>query len=112
MTDAAPARLTIARTSGTDIQQRQVIVSLGDTLKATLLFGESVTWEIPAGNHVLKSNNTLVWKKNTFTAAAGEHVHFMVANRASRFTLGFLALLGVAPLSLWVERETDAPTQA
>ena len=108
--DAAPARITIARTSPTDIQQRQVIVSLGDTLKATLVFGDSVTWDIPAGSHLLKSNNTLVWKKHAFTAAAGDPVQFMVANRASRFTLGFLALLGVAPLSLFVEQLPGAST--
>ncbi len=106
--DAQPARITVTRTSSTDIQQRQVIVSIGDTLKATLAFGDSVTWDIPAGSHVLKSNNTLVWKKNAFDAAPGEHVHFTVANRASRFTLGFLALLGVAPLGLVVERNAPA----
>lgn len=106
---AVSTRITIARTSPTDIQQRQVIVSIGETLKATLAFGDSVTWDIPAGSHVLKSNNTLVWKKHEFTAAAGDHVQFMVANRASRFTLGFLALLGVAPLSLFVEQRPSTP---
>jgi len=108
--DTAPrAQITVARTADTDIQQRQVIVSVDDGPKATLLFGESVTWSLPPGDHVLKANNTLVWKKVSFAARPGDHVEFTIANRAGRWTLGFLSLMGVAPLYLTVERRgTDA----
>ena len=105
MDKPATARLTIARTSDKDVQQRQVIVSVDDGAKATLVFCQSVEWEIPAGEHVLKANNTLVWKKVPFTASAGEEVQFQIANRASRFTLGFLSLMGVAPLYMTIERK-------
>jgi hypothetical protein len=98
------ARLTVSRTDHADVQQRQVIVSLGEGRTATLLFGESVDWDLAPGDHVLRANNTLVWKKVPFSLAAGEHAHFSVVNRASRFTLGFLSLMGVAPLYLTVER--------
>ena len=104
MTDDPGARVTITRTSNADIGQRQVIVSIDGGPKKTLVFGESATFEIPAGEHALKTNNTLVWKTVRFTAAPGEHVQFDVANRATRFTLGFLSLIGVAPLYLTVER--------
>ena len=100
----ATARVRIARTSEVDVKQRQVIVSIDDGPKATLVFGESVDWEIPTGEHVLKANNTLVWKKVPFTAAAGDEIQFQIANRASRFTLGFLSLMGVAPLYMTIER--------
>jgi hypothetical protein len=105
----AHASLIVTRTARSDVQQRQVIVSLEDGRSATLIFGESVTWDVPPGEHLLKANNTLVWKKVRFSAAPGERVEFQVINRASRFTLGFLSLLGVAPLFLTVERR---PTPA
>jgi hypothetical protein len=105
MTGDASARVTISRTDATDVGQRQVIVAIDDGPVAKLSFGESVTLDVPAGAHQLKANNTLVWKKINFSAAPGELVEFSVANRSSRFTLGFLALMGVAPLGMTVERK-------
>jgi hypothetical protein len=104
VTDAEPARLVVARTLASDVGQRQVYVSLDGEDVATLLFGQSVTREIAPGPHRLKLNNTLVWKSVDFTAAPGEHVEFHLANRAGRFALPFLALMGVAPLYLTVQR--------
>lgn len=104
-TNSAGARVTIHRTDPGDVGQRQVIVSVdgGDVIK--LEFGQTTTFTLAPGEHVLKANNTLVWKKIPFTAAPGEHVEFVVANRSSRFTLGFLALMGVAPLRMTVEKK-------
>jgi hypothetical protein len=102
--DEATARVTVARTSDTDVRQRQVIVSVDGGPKATLVFGESATFDVAPGDHRLKANNTLIWKSVPFTAAPGEHVEFVIANRATRFTLGFLSLIGVAPLYLTIER--------
>jgi hypothetical protein len=102
------AQVTVARTADSDVRQRQVIVSVDHGPKATLVFGEAVTFAVPPGEHRLKANNTLVWKSVPFTAAAGEHVEFVIANRATRFTLGFLSLLGVAPLYLTIERRSPA----
>ena len=110
---AEMAKLRIVRTSDKDVQQRQIILSVDGGPKATLIFGQSVEWEIPAGDHVLKANNTLVWKKVPFRVSAGEEVQFQIANRASRFTLGFLSLMGVAPLYMTIERiTTDFPPHA
>jgi hypothetical protein len=86
------------------VGQRQVYVSLDGEDVATLLFGQSITREIAPGPHKLKLNNTLVWKSIEFTASPGEQVEFHLANRAGRFALPFLALMGVAPLYLTVER--------
>jgi hypothetical protein len=96
--------VTIARTDPTDVGQRQVIVEVDGGVVTKLAFGDSVTHSLSAGEHVLKANNTLVWRKLTFTAAPGEHVRFLVANRASRFTLGFLTLMGVAPLRMTIDQ--------
>jgi hypothetical protein len=106
-----PAHITIARTDAADVRQRQIIVSIDDGPKAQLLFGESVSWDVAPGPHVLKANNTLVWKKLRFSVDADERASFRVVNRTSRLTLGFLTLMGVAPLLLTVERvETpDSP---
>ena len=105
---AHTAAVRIARTSDKDIQQRQVIVSVDDGPKATLAFGESVEWKVGAGEHVLKAHNTLVWKKVPFSAEPDERIEFVIANRASRFTLGFLSLMGVAPLYMTIERSTKS----
>ena len=107
VSDSPGARVTVSRTSKTDIGQRQVIVSVDDGPRKTLLFGESATFDIAPGDHALKSNNTLIWKTVPFSAASGEHVHFEIANRATRFTLGFLSLIGVAPLYLTIERKDE-----
>jgi hypothetical protein len=64
-----------------------------------------MTMELPAGPHVLKCNNTLVWKTVPFDTTAGESVTFEITNRAGRFALGFLSLVGVAPLYLSIEKK-------
>jgi hypothetical protein len=95
--------LTLRRTHDTDVQQRQVIVTVDDQPPVTLMFGGSVTREIAPGPHVLRANNTLVWKKLAFSAEPGEHVEFMFINRSGKLMLGFLTLIGVAPLYLTIE---------
>jgi len=99
-----PAQVTLTRTNSADVGQRQVIVSIDDGSKTNLMFGETMTVEVPAGDHQLKCNNTLVWKKVKFTAAPGEQIRFQITNRTSKLTLGFLSLIGVAPLYLTVEK--------
>jgi hypothetical protein len=101
-----PATLTVSRSLPADIGQRQVYVSLDGQRIATLLFDESVTREIAPGPHKLTLNNTLVWKTFRFDAADGQRIEFVFANRPGRLTLGFLSLLGVAPLFLTVERRS------
>jgi len=98
------ARVTVSRTDPGDVQQRQIYARLDDGPSHTLIFGDTVTFEVAAGEHVLRANNTLFWKRETFSAAAGEHLQFEVVNRAGLLGLGFLALLGVAPLTLSIER--------
>jgi hypothetical protein len=100
----APARLTIHRTHDTDVRQRQVIVRVDEGAPVTLMFGESYTTPIAPGPHVIRLHNTLVRKKIQFDAAVGTDVEFDVINRPGRLTLGFLSLLGVAPLFLDVRR--------
>jgi hypothetical protein len=99
-----PARVTLARTDDADVRQRQVIVSIDDGKKVNLMFGDSVTIEVPPGSHRLRAYNTLVWKNVTFAAEPGETITFQITNRASRLALGFLSLVGVAPLYLTIRR--------
>jgi hypothetical protein len=97
-------RVTLSRTDSADVQQRQIYARIDDGPTQTLIFGNSVTLEVPAGDHVLRANNTLFWKRVAFSVAPGQHVEFALINRAGLFGLGFLALLGAAPLSLSIER--------
>ena len=105
----ATARLTIHRTASWDQQSRQILCSVDGTYIGQLLFGQTMTRDIPAGSHTLKINNTLVWKTVPFDAAPGEHVQFTVWNEA----MGGLARLlfifvGAAALKLKV---TPGPPQ-
>ncbi len=50
--------VTIERTAATDVQHRQIILSLDDKPFATLLFGKSETRPIAPGHHKLKAYNT------------------------------------------------------
>ena len=98
------SRLTISRTSPADVQQRQVIIKLDGEPFATLLYGKTVTREIPPGSHQLRFDNTWAKKTVDFNAADGEEVKFNVINRAGRFTWWMVGVLGAGPMYLTVER--------
>ena len=98
------ARLTVERVASDDVRTRQVVLSLDHEALATLLFGERVTREIPAGHHRLRAHNTLVWKTVEFDAQPGEHVKFRTVNRAGFGSMWLVALLGAGPLYVTLER--------
>ena len=104
MQESGPAQLIVSRTLDGDCGQRQVYVDLDGQRLGNLLAGERFVQPIPTGHHVLKLNNTLVWKTLQFDAAANEVIEYRFANKAGRFALPFLAVMGVAPLYLEVER--------
>jgi hypothetical protein len=93
-------RVTISRCHESDAQMRQVLARLDDGPQMTLMFGETFTIEVEPGRHLLRANNTLFWKRLSFTAEPGEHIEFILINRPGRLTIGFLTLMGVAPLYL------------
>ena len=98
------AQLRVERTAAEDVRTRQVVLSLDGEPIATLLFGEHVAREIAPGPHRLRAHNTLVWKTVEFDAAPGEEVHFSVVNRAGFGSMALVALLGVGPLYVTLER--------
>jgi hypothetical protein len=100
----ASARVTVSRNDDRDVRHRQIYARIDEAPAHTLLFGEGFTMEVPPGDHRLRANNTLFWKTVPFSAVPGEHVEFVLVNRAPRGTMGFLALFGAAPLMLSIER--------
>lgn len=97
-----PARLTIHRTSTRDEQSRQILCSLDGDYIGQLLFGRTLTKEIPPGPHTISINNTLFWKKVPISAKPGEHVQFTVWNQpfgGNVMRLLFI-FIGAAPLKL------------
>jgi hypothetical protein len=100
------ALVTISRDHSKDAQQRQVLVRVDDGPVSSLLWGDRVTLEVAPGSHLLRANNTLFWKRVPFTIEAGEHLEFMMINRAGRLSVGLLAIIGVAPLYLDIERRS------
>ena len=99
-----PASVTITRTSEQDYKSRQLIVWLDGTRVATLLWGDSISCEVPPGPHRLRVSNTLVWKTVEFVAGPGEQVFFEAMNRTGPGSFMFLLLLGAGPLYVTVRR--------
>ncbi len=97
-------RVTLSRVGSADVQQRQIYARIDDGPSYTLMFGDSVSLEIPAGEHRLRANNTLFWKSLSFTLAPGEHTEFAFTNKSGLLGLGFLGVLGVGPFTLAIER--------
>ena len=83
---------------------RQVVLSLDGQPLATLLFGEQVTRPIARGHHRLRAHNTLVWKTVEFEVAPGEHLRYVTVNRAGFGSMALVALLGVGPLYVTLDR--------
>lgn len=98
--------VTVRRRSKEDAGMRQIYVSLDGQRIGVLCAGEEVTAEVKPGPHRLRVHNTGFWKTVDFTISAGEHVNFMVINRAGFLTFSALAfLLGTNLLYLSVVRE-------
>jgi len=98
--------VTVSRSHPTDVKLRQVVVRLDDWAKTTLLYGDSITVEVPPGTHRLRAHNTLIWRTVKFTVEPGEHLEFVVINRAPAWAYAMLSLLGAAPLFLSIERRS------
>jgi len=98
--------ITITRTHRQDVKQRQVVVTIDGERRTTLLYGDSVTLEVAAGEHRLRVHNTLVWRTVRFAVEPGEHLEFMVINRSPAWTYAMLALFGAAPMFLRIERRS------
>ena len=103
--NSKPARLTVTRNNPNDVKRRQVYVTLDRQKLGFLLYGDSLTWDIAAGHHTLKANNTLFWKKIEFNAAPGENIHFVINNYVGRAFYALVLVFGIAPLYLSIERQ-------
>jgi hypothetical protein len=97
-------QLTVHRTHDQDVRQRQVVLRLDGGPPVTLMFGDSYSTAVAPGPHELAFHNTLVRKKVRFDVAPGTGTTFDVINKPGRLTLGFLSLLGVAPLFLEIRQ--------
>ena len=104
VSDMKPAILTITRNDPGDVRQRQLILTLDGQRLGQLLFGETLTHEVPAGPHRLRISNTLFWKTITFVAKPGEEIRFEAVNRAGILTYPLMAVMGAGPLYLTVRR--------
>jgi len=102
------AQVTLSRTDKTDVGQREIFARIDNGPTRRLRFGDGYTEEVAPGSHQLRANNTLFWKRVTFTIEPGERIEFALINRGGAFAIGLIALLGVAPLSLTIERRPPA----
>jgi hypothetical protein len=99
-----PASVTVTRTSEEDFKSRQLIVWIDGERAAELLWGDSITRDLPPGPHRIRVSNTLVWKTVHFELKHGEQVFFEAINRPGWGSLPMLLLLGVGPLFVELRR--------
>ena len=102
--------MTVTRKDARDIRDRQIVVSLDGERFGTLLFGHSITREVPPGPHRLRAHNTLFWRTLDIDLHPGEHARFIAINRAGTGTLTLLGLFGAGPLFLTFERDSREST--
>lgn len=106
MNSAEHALVTVTRNSQADIHQRQVIVKLDGEQKGDLLFGDSLTLNVPPGHHKLQVDNTWNWKTIEFDAGPGEHLRFRAINKTGHWGWFLLSAFGVGLIFVSLERES------
>jgi hypothetical protein len=109
---AVRTQVTLSRNDATDVGQREIFARIDEAPTRRLRFGDVYTEDVAPGAHELRANNTLFWKRLAFTIEPGEHLEFALINRGGALAIGLLALLGVAPLSLTIERRARPGTRA
>lgn len=92
-TPATSARLTIARETPGDFQDRQVYLWVDGESWGKIRYGRAITRDITAGTHVIRANNTLLSHTLEITARSGEHVRVSCHNGMPR--AGWLMLIFV-----------------
>ena len=99
-----PASITITRTSEADFKSRQLLVWIDGERIATLLWGDSITKDLPPGPHRLRVSNTLVWKTVDCVLRPGQQAYFEAVNHTGVGTIAMMMVLGVAPLYVSLNR--------
>jgi hypothetical protein len=99
-----PASITVTRTSEADFKSRQLLVWIDGERVATLLWGDSITKDLPPGPHRIRVSNTLVWKTVECVLAPGQQAYFEAVNRTGVGTIAMMMVLGVAPLYVSLNR--------
>ena len=100
------AKLTILRQSASDVGFREIFISIDGTPLGMLRFGDTLVSELSPGPHSIRAHNTLFWKTVRFAVEPGEHLEFILINRAGPLTMAFMAIMGSAPLYLSIKRRS------
>jgi hypothetical protein len=98
--------VTIRRDHSRDARERQVYARIDDEPNRVLMFGDTIVIEVAPGPHLLRTHNTLFWRRVPFSIQPGERVEFVLINgfiwSGMEGLLAFFA--GAVPLRLSVER--------
>ncbi|HKV24656.1 MAG TPA: hypothetical protein VJN93_08710 [Candidatus Acidoferrum sp.] len=104
-TQAVEAKITLRRDAEDDAQERQIVVKLNGERKGELMFGDTMTIPVKAGQHRLTVDNTWNWKTLELDVKAGEHIRFRTMSRVGKFTWFLVSLFGAGPMYVSIERE-------
>lgn len=73
-------QLVVERRASDDIGMRDLYVIVDELPEETLLFNQSLTLDLPPGEHRVKITNRLFSKVETFLLGEGQTVRFSAAN--------------------------------
>lgn len=97
------AQVTIVRNSSEDTQTRQIIVYLDGQNQGELMYGDSITLNVPPGAHVLRVDNTWNRKEVPLEVHAGDKLQFLTRSSAGKFVWFLLGFLGAGPMHVSIE---------
>ena len=106
-----PAKLTVSRTSPTDMQERELYVAVDGERRGILRYGDSLTVPVSAGHHRLRVHNTISRRYAEFDVADGQEIRFRAANVRGKGFAMMAMFLGIAPMYTVLERDNDGPTE-
>lgn len=95
-------RIVVTRNTAEDLRQREVIVYLDGERVGALTYGRRLSRDVAPGRHSLRVYNTLVSKTIEVDVAPGGVVSFDTGNRAAGCLLGWLMLVGVGPMGVFI----------
>ena len=100
--------LTVRRTAGDDVQDRQVYLSVDGEDWVTLYYGQDVTRELsPGPPHAEGQQHPGAQDRRPSTCSPANTSAIQCINRAHWSGMLFMAFLGAAVLTVRLERERD-----
>ncbi len=92
--DQPMGTLVVSRTSPKDIGMRDLYVVVDEQEERTLLNGQSLSLDLPSGEHTVKVTNRLFTRKTLVDVKTGQTTTFITSNKALGGMFSLLIVIG------------------